>query len=317
MQRYIIKRLLWAIPTFLGAVTIIFLLMNVLPGDIAMVILGAESGEVDPEQLAILQEQLGLNRPLYQQYFSWLGGLFSMDLGTSLWTGQPVISEIFHRFPYTGSLVILALFISIITAIPIGVLCAIYQDRWPDYVLRSGVIAGISIPNFWLAMLIILFLVSCFRWIAPLEYATLFSNPLVAMQQLALPALVLGLRSSAASARMMRSSMLEVLREDYVRTARSKGLTERVVIYVHAMRNAILPVVTIFGMELAFLFGGTVIIETVFNIPGVGLLLISAINNRDIIMVQGIVAFLVMIVLVVNVLVDLLYAWIDPRIRYR
>ena len=317
MQRYIIRRLLWAIPTFLGAVTIIFLLMNVLPGDIAMVIISAESGEVDPEYLALLREQLGLNAPLYQQYFSWLGGLFRLDLGTSLWTGQPVISEIAHRLPYTGSLVILALFISIITAIPIGVVSAIRQDSWLDYTLRGGVIAGISIPNFWFAMLLLLFVVSVFRYYPPLEYATLFSHPWVAIQQLFMPALTLGLRASASAARMMRSSMLEVMREDYVRTARAKGLTERAVIYIHALRNAILPVVTIFGMELAFLFGGTVIIETVFNIPGVGLLLINSINNRDIIMVQGIVVMLVMIVLVVNLLVDLLYAWIDPRIRYR
>lgn len=317
MQRYIIRRLLWAIPTFFGAITIIFLLMNVLPGDIAMVIISAESGEVDPEYLALLREQLGLNRPLYEQYFSWLGGVLHLDLGTSLWTGQTVISEIAHRLPYTGSLVIFALVISIITAIPIGVVSAIHQDGWLDYSLRSGVIAGISIPNFWLAMLILLFVVSVFRYYPPLEYATLFSQPLVALQQLFLPALTLGFRSAASSARMMRSSMLEVMREDYVRTARAKGLTERAVIYIHSMRNAILPVVTMFGMELAFLFGGTVIIETIFNIPGIGLLMINAINNRDIIMVQGIVVMLVMIVLVVNLLVDVLYGWIDPRIRYR
>lgn len=317
MRRYIIRRLLWAIPTFLGAVTIIFLLMKVLPGDIAMLIISAESGAIDPEYLALLREQLGLNVPLYQQYFSWLGGLFHLDLGTSLWTGQPVISEILHRLPYTGSLVILAMFISIITAVPIGVLSAIRQDSWLDYTLRSGIIAGISIPSFWFAMLLLLFVVSVFKYYPPLEYATLFTQPLVSIQQLFMPALTLGIRLAASAARMMRSSMLEVMREDYVRTARAKGLTERVVLYGHALRNAILPVVTIFGMELAFLFGGTVIIETVFNIPGIGLLLINAINMRDIIMVQGIVATLVVIVLVINIMVDVLYAWIDPRIRYR
>jgi len=209
------------------------------------------------------------------------------------------------------------MFISIITAVPIGVLSAIRQDSWLDYTLRSGIIAGISIPSFWFAMLLLLFVVSVFKYYPPLEYATLFTQPLVSIQQLFMPALTLGIRLAASAARMMRSSMLEVMREDYVRTARAKGLTERVVLYGHALRNAILPVVTIFGMELAFLFGGTVIIETVFNIPGIGLLLINAINMRDIIMVQGIVATLVVIVLVINIMVDVLYAWIDPRIRYR
>jgi len=317
VQAYILRRLLWAIPTILGAVTIIFLLMNVLPGDIAMVILGEEGGQIDPQQYAVLREQLGLNRPLYEQYFSWLWGLCRFDLGTSLWTGQSVASEIAHRLPYTLALVIFATLISIIIAIPIGVLSAIRQDSWLDYTLRSGVIAGISLPNFWFGMLIILFMVSVFRWIPPMEYATLWSQPLVAIQQLFFPAITLGLRGSAASARMMRSSMLEVLREDYVRTARAKGLTERAVVYAHSLRNAILPVVTMFGMELAFMFAGAVIIETVFNIPGVGLLLIDAINRRDIVLVQGVVVTLVLIVVVVNLAVDLLYAWIDPRIRYR
>ena len=317
MQQYILRRLLLVIPTLLGAITIIFLLMNVLPGDIAMVILSEETGKVDPVQYALLRERLGLDLPLYQQYFNWLSGLVRLDLGTSLWTGQPVMTEIAVRIPYTGSLVVFSLLISIITAIPIGVISALRQDSWADYSLRSVVVAGISLPNFWLAMLLMLFLVRVFRWFPPIEYATLWDSPVTALQQLALPAMVMGFRAAAGSARMMRSSMLEVMREDYVRTARSKGLLERIVIYVHALRNAILPVVTIFGMELAFLFGGSVIIETVFNIPGVGLLLINAINRRDVILVQGIVVTLVTILLLVNLLVDLLYAAIDPRIRYK
>ncbi len=316
MRTYIAKRLLWAIPTFLGAVTIIFLLMNVLPGDIVFVILGEESGEIDPEQYAILREELGLNRPVWQQYFTWIGGLFQLDLGTSQWTGQSVWFEISARLPYSISIIVFAIIISVCTSIPVGVISAVNQDGWLDYALRSIVIAGISLPNFWFGLLLLLFLVSVFTWSPPPEYATLWTKPLVAIQQLFLPAIVLGFRSSAASARMMRSSMLEVLREDYVRTARAMGLREGTVIYVQALRNAILPVVTMIGMEITFMFAGTVIIETVFNIPGIGLLLIDAINRRDIMVVQGVVVTIVTIVLVVNLVVDLLYVWINPRIRY-
>lgn len=316
MKAYILKRFLWAIPTLLGSVTIVFLLMNVLPGDMAQIILASESGRIDPKELAILREQLGLNRPLWEQYFNWLFGVFRGDLGQSLWTGRAVFGEILHRLPYTGSLVILSIILTIITAIPIGVISAIYQDKWPDYVLRVLVIGGIAIPNFWFGLMALLFLVLVFRYHAPLGYATLWSAPLVALQQLALPAFTLGFRSAASSARMMRSSMLEVLREDYIRTARAKGLVERVVIYVHGLRNAIMPVVTMFGMQVAFLFSGTVIIETIFNIPGIGLLILDAINHRDVILVEGCVVFMVFIVLVVNLITDLVYAWIDPRIRY-
>ena len=316
MRDYILRRLLWAIPTLWGAVTIIFLLMNVLPGDIAMTILGSEGGAASPEQLEHLREQLGLNRPLYVQYFSWLAGLVRGDLGTSLWTGQPVSYEIGIRLPYTMSLVVYSLLISIVVAIPVGVFSAIKQDSALDYGLRSFAILGLSIPNFWFGMLLLLFVVGVFRWFPPLEYATIYEQPLVAMQQLTLPAIALGWRAAAGSARMMRSSMLEVLREDYVRTARSKGLTERIVIYLHALKNGLLPVITMFGMEVTFLFAGTVIIETVFRVPGIGSLLLNAITRRDIIMVEGTVLTLAAFVLVVNLIVDLVYGWVDPRIRY-
>jgi len=316
LKAYILKRLLWAIPTLLGSVTIVFILMNILPGDIAQILLASESGRIDPQQYEILRQQLGLNLPLWQQYWNWLSGLFRGDFGVSLWTGRPVLGEIVHRLPYTGSLVILSVALTIITAIPIGIISAIYQDKWPDYVLRVLVIGGIAIPNFWFGLMALLFLVLAFRYHAPLGYATLWTDPLAAIQQLALPAFTLGFRSAASSARMMRSSMLEVLREDYIRTARSKGLTERAVVYIHGLRNAILPVVTMFGMQIAFLFSGTVIIETVFNIPGIGLLILDAINHRDIILVEGCVVFMVIVVLVTNLLTDLVYGWIDPRIRY-
>jgi peptide/nickel transport system permease protein len=290
--------------------------MNILPGDVAMVMLLQEGGTVDPQEYAHLVKQLGLDKPVLQQYWNWLSGFLTGDLGVSMWTSRPVIDEILHRLPYTGSLVVLAVFVSFITAVPIGVISAVYQDSWLDYGLRIFVIAGIAIPNFVLGLMIILVLVVGFRWFMPLDYATLWTDPWVAIQQLFWPALVLGFRAACGQARMMRSSMLEIMRADYVRTARSKGLSERVVIYVHALRNAILPVITMFGLEVAFLFGGSVIIETVFNIPGIGLLMIDAIDRRDVILVQGVTAMMVSVVIVVNLVTDLIYAWIDPRIRY-
>jgi len=305
------------VPTLIGAVTILFFLMRVMPGDIALLILAEEGGTVDPVQYETIREQMGLNRPLYEQYFSYLWQLARFDLGTSLWTAETVWSEIMVRMPYTMSLVFLTVAVSIMVAIPIGVLSAIHQDSWLDYGLRSLAISGLSIPNFWFCMLLLLILVKAFRWFPPLDYAPIYREPLVALQQLILPALALGYRAASVSARMMRSSMLEVLREDYVRTARAKGLKERIVIYLHALRNAVLPVVTIFGMEFVMLFSGAVIVETIFNIPGIGSLLLDGITNRDLPLVQGVVTFIIVIVLVGNLAVDLIYAWIDPRIRFR
>ena len=316
MKSYILKRLLWAVPTFLLAISAIFFVMNILPGDVALVIIGEESGIVDPDRYNALREELGLNDPLIERYASWMGGVLRGDLGESLWRGDAVASMIVGRLPYTTGLVLFAVIISVITAIPTGVVSALKRDTWIDYGLRGGVIAGISIPDFWLAVLLLTWVVSTFRWSPPLVYATLWSNPWIAVQQYILPSLVLGFRTAAGSARMMRSAMLDVMEEDYVRTARAKGLTEWVVIYVHALRNATLPVVTLFGTSVAYLFGGTVIIETVFNIPGLGLLLIQAIERRDVILVQGVVVFVMAAVLITNLLVDILYARLDPRISY-
>jgi peptide/nickel transport system permease protein len=318
MIGYIVKRLLWAIPTMLGAITIVFLLLRVMPGDVAVLILTEGAAEhVDPVQLAAVREQLGLNRPLYEQYFSWLWGIVRLDLGTSLWTGAPVWQEIGIRLPYTLMLVVLSVAITVVMAIPIGIISALKQDTWIDYSLRTVAIAGIAIPNFWFGMLLLLFMITVFTWFPPLDYAPIYKQPGIAMQQLMLPAIALGYRSVAVSARMMRSAMLEVMREDYVRTAWAKGLRDRKVIYLHALKNAVLPVITMFGLEAVMIFSGAVIIETIFNIPGIGGLLISGINNRDYILVQGLVTVVVAVVLMVNLLVDLIYAWVDPRIRFR
>lgn len=317
MREYLIRRILLIVPTLFGALTLIFFIMNILPGDIALMILGADTGQASPEALARLREQLGLHRPLYVQYLSWLWGVVQLDFGTSLWTGMPVFAEIWVRLPITLTLIVFSVCVSMVLAIPIGILAALKQDSWVDYGLRLFTISGLSIPSFWFALMVILFLLLVFRWFPPLTYAVIYTNPWVSLQQLFLPAMVLGYRQTAVSARMMRSSMLEVLREDYVRTARSKGLKERVVVYLHALKNAALPVVTIFGVEAVILFSGAVIIEKIFNVPGVGTLIVDAMGRRDLPLVQGVVLMIVGFVLVVNLVVDLTYAWLDPRIRYR
>ncbi len=318
MTSYIFKRLLWAIPTLLGAATLIFFLMRVLPGDIAVMIVGGEEvAMADPETLNATREKLGLNIPLWQQYVNWMWGAMRLDFGDSLWTQNTVWSDIGIRIPYTLTLVAMSITLSFILAIPIGVISAIKQDTWVDYGLRSFAIFGLSMPSFWFGMLLLMFTLVVFTWSPPLQYAPVYKDPITALQQLFLPALALGYRSAAVSARMMRSSMLEVMREDYVRTAWSKGLRERVVIYVHAIRNAILPVITLFGLEVILVFSTAVVIENIFNIPGLGRLLVDSIHRRDVNMVQGLVTFTVAFVLVINLVVDLIYAKLDPRIRFK
>lgn len=317
MKNYLVRRILLIFPTLFGALTLIFFIMNILPGDVALMILGEDTGQASPEALARLREQLGLDRPLYVQYLSWLWGVVQLDFGTSLWTGVPVFTEIWVRLPITLTLIVFSVGLSMVLAIPIGILAALKQDSWVDYGLRVFTISGLSIPSFWFGLMVILFFLLVFRWFPPLTYAVIYSNPWVSLQQLFLPAMVLGYRQTAVSARMMRSSMLEVLREDYVRTARSKGLKERIVVYLHALKNAALPVVTIFGVEAVILFSGAVIIEKIFNVPGVGTLIVDAMGRRDLPLVQGVVLIIVGFVLVVNLVVDLTYAWLDPRIRYR
>jgi peptide/nickel transport system permease protein len=295
--------------------TIVFFLMRVLPGDVVLMILGEESSQIDPVQYETMRNELGLNLPLWDQYISWIGNFFRGDMGVSLWTGVDVWDEILVRLPYSLTMIFMAIVISAIVAVPVGVFSAIKQDSIFDYGLRIFAIAGLSIPSFWFGLLILLLFVTSFNWSPPLEYAPVFKNPGIAFQQLILPAIVLGYRSSAVAARMMRSSMLEVMREDYVRTAWAKGLRERVVIMTHAVRNAILPVITLFGLEIVMIFSSAVIVETIFNVPGVGRLLVDAIKVRDVVMVQGVVSFVIIFVLVVNLAIDLIYAKVDPRVR--
>jgi peptide/nickel transport system permease protein len=304
-------------PTLLGAVTLIFLLMRLLPGDVALYMLGSsESSEVNVAALQQIRQELGLDKPLLVQYGSWLWSAARLDFGNSYWTRQPVVEELKRRYPMTANLAVLSLALGTLIAIPIGVLSAVRQDTLIDYAARVFVIAGLSIPNFWLSILLILGLVHYFNWLPPLDYAPFWVDPWLNLKQLIFPALITGYRLSAVGARMTRSSLLEVLRDDFVRTARAKGLREQIVIFRHALRNALLPVITIIGVELLVLFGGLVVVETVFTIPGIGRFLVDAILHRDYPSIQALVFVFAVFVVGVNLLVDLTYAILDPRIRY-
>src|SRR5262245_4513546 len=317
MPSYIIRRMLLMIPTLLGAVTLIFLLMRLLPGDVAIYILGSgESSDINKQALEQIRQDLGLDQPLIVQYGQWLWGAVRLDFGNSYWTRQPVVEELKRRYPITANLAVMSLLVGTLIAIPIGVLSAVRQDTLADYAARIFVISGLSLPNFWLAILIILGLVHYFKWLPPLDFAPFWVDPLQNLKQLAFPAVATGYRLSAIGARMTRSSILEVLRDDYVRTARAKGLQELVIVLKHALRNALLPVITIIGLELLTLFGGLVVIETVFTIPGIGRYLVDAITHRDYPSIQAVVFMFSLLVVMVNLVVDIVYGFLDPRIRY-
>lgn len=319
MRRYIAKRLLAMAPIALGVSLIIFTLMRVLPGDIALIILageGSEGSSVKPEEVAALRESLGLDRPLAEQYATWIWGLVRLDAGKSLWHNRSVFEEIGKRLPLSLELALLSAIVSLAIAIPIGTISAMRQDAWVDYVFRIIAIGGISMPTFWAGTLIMLALVIFFGWMPPLGFTGPFQDPLKNLQQLIWPALALGYYFSAVVSRMTRSCMLEVLRQDYIRTAWSKGLRERIVIVRHALKNALLPVVTIVGVQVGHLIGGTVVMEQIFVLPGMGNALLDAISRRDYPVVQTIIVLMALMFLVVNLVVDLLYGWLDPRIRY-
>lgn len=318
MWQYIIKRVLLMIPTLFGAALLVFLIMNIIPGDIALLIIGGDQGgDIDPQELENLREQLGLNRPLFVQFFSWLWGVMRLDFGASLWTGAPVLEELAIRFPLTLEVAIAATLVSTIIAIPLGTIAAIRQDTWIDYVVRVISIGGLAIPSFWTGILIILFLVLMFEWSPPLEFVGLTEDPWENMKQLIWPIVSVGYRYAAVTTRMTRSTVLEVMREDYIRTAWAKGLREKVVVVKHTLKNAVLPVITIIGTEFAFLIGGLVVTETVFTLNGIGSFLVDAIAHRDIPVVQSLIIMIAFTFVFVNLVIDLLYAWIDPRISYR
>jgi peptide/nickel transport system permease protein len=317
--QYIVKRILLMIPTLLGAALVVFLLMNVVPGDTALLILGTgeQGGDVNLQDLERLRAKLGLNRPLHEQFFSWLWGIVRFDFGTSLWSGAPISEELSNRLPMTLQVALFATLISTVIAIPLGTLAAVRQDTWVDYLVRVISIGGLAIPAFWTGILIILFLVVYFEWSPPLVFVPLWEDPWENFKQLVWPIVTVGYRNAAVGTRMTRSAVLEVMREDYIRTAWAKGLQERLVVVKHTLKNAMLPVITIIGAELAFLMGGLVVTETVFTLNGLGRFMVDAILHRDIPVVQTMVLLTAFGIVFINLIVDLLYAWLDPRISYR
>ncbi len=315
MRVYILTRLLIAILTLFGMSLVIFVLMRIAPGDIVDIIF-ASAGYVDPAAKAEITKELGLDQPIAVQYVRWMGDILRGDLGKSYRYDIPAWQVIRPRIPISVELAVLAMVVASLIGVPTGVISAIRQDRWVDYVMRVLSLAGLSMPSFWLGMVIILLLVWGLGWIPALTYISPFQDLKAHLLQFFFPALAVGYRSSALIMRITRSSLLEVLREDYIRTAYAKGQRERVVIWRHALKNAFLPVITVLGIEFAFLVGGLVVTETVFNLPGVARFLVEAILWRDYPVVQNLVMFIAVVVILANFAVDLLYGWLDPRVRY-
>jgi peptide/nickel transport system permease protein len=319
MLRFILHRFLLMIPTLVGVAVLVFFLLRLMPGDpVATMLLGDAGGANIPREV-IEQERarLGLNLPLYVQFFKWFWGVLQGDFGFSMWTGKSVAYEIGIRLELSLQVAIMATVLAVLLALPLGTLSAIFKDTWIDQSIRMFSIAGLAVPSFWLGMIIILLLLSYFSWIPPLTFTSLRDDPWTNLSQLIWPALAVGYRYSAVSTRMMRSSILEVLQEDYIRTARAKGVVERLVVARHAMRNALLPVVTVIGLEFAFLIGGLVVTEQVFNLNGIGRLFVQAVARSDFTMIQALVLLVSVFFVLVNFVMDLLYAFLDPRIRYR
>jgi peptide/nickel transport system permease protein len=323
MYRYILKRLLLMIPTLFGAAVLVFTLLRLIPGDICELRLAGTGGYFDPSALKICRHNLGIDQPMVVQFGHFIWGLLHFDFGTSMWTEQPIVSEISARFQLSMEIAIVATIVAILVSIPLGTISAVKQNTWIDYVVRAISIAGIAMPSFWLGILIILGLLIGTQhffgtpWMPPITYTPIWVDPLKNLALVIWPAIATGYRYSAVATRMTRSAMLEVLREDYVRTARAKGLWDKLIIRRHALKNAMLPVITVIGIEFAFLIGGLVVTEQVFNLNGLGKLFVESVTNNDYTMTQALVMLVVMIFLFVNLLVDVLYAWLDPRIRYR
>lgn len=315
MQQYIVRRLLLLFPVVLGVSFLVFAVMHMVPGDTVMLRL-AESPTASQRDIEELRQDLGLDKPFLVQYFSWLGDLARGDLGRSLWTNDPVASDIVKRVPVTAELGVLSALLSAVMGISAGVVSAVRQDSVSDYVTRIIMTLGLAVPNFALATLVLVLLGLWFQWSPGIWYHSFTDDPVANLRQMFLPALLLGFSLSASIARMTRSSMLEVLRQDYVRTATAKGLSARTVIFRHALKNAMPPVLTIIGLQFGFLLGGAVVIESIFGLPGLGRLMLDAINQRDYVLIQGAVFVIATTYVLINIVVDVSYGLLDPRIRY-
>ena len=317
MRQYAIKRIGLFIPTVILVTVLVFVLMRIIPGDPALAILEDEGGgSYTQEDLARLRHEIGTDRPIVVQYATWVSGVVRGDFGDSLWFKAPVMGELKDRIPTTVELAVFAMVLAMVVAIPLGVVSAINPDSKLDYAARVFTLAGIALPTFFTGILIILFLAMLFNWLPPLGYQTLWDDPSSNLQQMFFPALALAGYDLAFIARVTRSAMMEILREDYMRTARSKGLSERVVLARHGLKNAFLPILTISGWQFGRLFGGTIIIESIFLVPGMGRILIESIGHRDYVMIQAVVVIIGLSIVTINLLIDLLYGWLDPRIRF-
>ncbi len=315
MRQYILRRLLLILPVLWGASLFVFLAIRVVPGDVILARM-QEAHSIDAQLREHIVRELGLDVPLHVQYWRWLSGVVTGDLGLSLISREPVSKEISRRIPISAEVAALALVVAVLIAIPLGTLSAVKQDTWVDYVARLLSIFWLSVPNFVIGTAIIMIPALLWRYSAPLGFPSLLHEPAQNLEKIMPAALALGALLSGVTTRMTRSTALEVLREDYIRTARAKGLAERIVILRHALRNALIPVFTIVGDQFAALLGGTVIVETIFGIPGLGTLALTALRDKDYTMIQGVTLFFAFVHVVTNLTIDLVYAWFDPRIRY-
>ena len=316
MFEYIVRRIVYGLLILLVMTVFTFVVMRLVPGDVVTLQL-AQAGVVSEEQMAALKSEMGLDKPVWQQLLIWLKDALQGDLGTSLWSQQPVMDMIAKRLPVTLELVGLSVIISLLVGIPLGVIAAVKHGKWADQLIRVTAITGLSIPNFWLGLLIITFLSLWFGWIPPIAYRSFLEDPAVNLQKMILPALALAVTLSASTIRMTRSALLEVLHSDFIRTVRAKGASERIVIYKHALRNSLISVVTLVGLQIGILLGGTVVLEYIFSIPGMGSLIFETVSNRDYPVVQACVLIYGGMFILVNLLVDITYGWIDPRIRHQ
>jgi peptide/nickel transport system permease protein len=316
MQAYIARRLLSALFGVFGLSILVFLLLRVAPGDAAVMLLG-EDVSAQPERLRELRERLGLEKSIPLQYADWLGNVFRGDLGTSLFSGRNITEELANRLPISLELTLMSMALGLLISMPIGIFAAVYPESLADHILRFLSMIGLAVPNFWLGTMVMVFGARWFGWIPPVGYTSIFTDPVRNLEQFIIPSIIVATSVAASQTRLMRSTMLEVLSNDYIRTARAKGLRERSVVTRHALKNAMIPVLTLFGSQFGQIITGIVIIENIFNLPGLGRFILESIGKRDYPMVQGIILLIGIWVVLLNLLTDLAYGWFDPRIRYR